>query len=102
MIAVDTLDPHHDEFADPPEIRSQRGNPGNVDEVFLHAAIAMNEQPYDSVVVEDSVPGVQAARAAGMRAFAYAGAPYADRYGLARAGGQLFDDMRTLPGLVLS
>src|SRR5690242_19349564 len=51
-----------------------RGKP--FPDLFLHAAIAMNEQPYDSVVVEDSVPGVQAARAAGMRAFAYAGAPY--------------------------
>jgi beta-phosphoglucomutase-like phosphatase (HAD superfamily) len=77
-----------------------RGKP--FPDLFLHAAIAMNEQPYDSVVVEDSVPGVQAARSAGMRAFAYAGAPYADRDGLAKAGGRLFDDMRKLPGLVMS
>ena len=48
-------------------------------DLFLHAAIAMNEQPFDSIVVEDSVPGVQAAQAAGMRALAYAGAPHADR-----------------------
>ena len=76
-----------------------RGKP--FPDLFLHAAIAMNEQPFDSVVVEDSVPGIQAARAAGMRALAYAGAPHADRKGLAGAGGVLFDDMSKLPGLVL-
>ena len=45
----------------------------------------MNVQPFDCVVVEDSVPGVQAARSAGMRALAYAGEPYANR-GRSRAG----------------
>jgi HAD superfamily hydrolase (TIGR01509 family) len=77
-----------------------RGKP--FPDLFLHAAIAMNEQPFDSIVVEDSVPGIQAARSAGMRALAYAGAPYADRESLAKAGGTLFDDMEQLPGLVLS
>ena len=76
-----------------------RGKP--FPDLFLHAAIAMNVQPFDCVVVEDSVPGIQAARAAGMRALAYAGAPYADRDGLVAAGGLLFDDMKQLPGLVL-
>ncbi len=46
----------------------------------------MNQQPFDCVVVEDSLPGIQAARSAGMRALAYAGAPYADREALARGG----------------
>ncbi|HYD07690.1 MAG TPA: HAD family phosphatase [Reyranella sp.] len=77
-----------------------RGKP--FPDLFLHAAIAMNEQPFDSIVVEDSVPGIQAACSAGMRALAYAGAPYADREALARAGGLLFEDMAQLPGLVLS
>src|SRR6267142_236425 len=53
-----------------------------VPDLFLHAAISMNVQPFDCVVVEDSLPGVQAARSAGMRVLAYAGAPYADRDGL--------------------
>jgi HAD superfamily hydrolase (TIGR01509 family) len=77
-----------------------RGKP--FPDLFLHAAIQMNAQPFDCVVVEDSVPGVQAARAAGMRVLAYAGAPYADRDGLGDAGGFLFTDMRQLPELVLS
>jgi len=76
-----------------------RGKP--FPDLFLHAAIDMNEQPFDCVVVEDSVPGVQAARAAGMRALAYAGAPHADRDGLGAAGGYLFNDMKLLPELVL-
>ena len=75
-----------------------RGKPSP--DLFLHAALAMNMQPSDCIVVEDSVPGVQAAKAAGMRALAYAGAPYAARMGLAEAGGLLFDDMKELPALV--
>ena len=77
-----------------------RGKP--FPDLFLHAAIEMNEQPFVCTVVEDSVPGIQAARAAGMRALAYAGAPYADRASLAKAGGILFDDMKQLPALVQS
>jgi HAD superfamily hydrolase (TIGR01509 family) len=76
-----------------------RGKP--FPDLFLHAAIGMNTQPFDCTVVEDSVPGIQAARSAGMRALAYAGAPYADRAALAAAGGELFDDMKSLPDLVL-
>jgi len=76
-----------------------RGKP--FPDLFLHAAIQMNVQPFDCVVVEDSVPGIQAAKSAGMRALAYAGAPYADADALAKAGGFLFDDMKDLPELVL-
>ena len=76
-----------------------RGKP--FPDLFLHAALSMNVQPFDCVVVEDSVPGIQAAKSAGMRALAYAGAPYADRDALAKAGGFLFKDMKELPELVL-
>ena len=75
-----------------------RGKP--FPDLFLHAAIRMDVQPFDCTVIEDSVPGVQAARSAGMRVLAYAGAPYADRAALAKAGGETFDDMRLLPGLL--
>ncbi len=77
-----------------------RGKP--FPDLFLHAAISMNVQPFECVVVKDSVPGVQAARSAGMRALAYAGEPYANRDVLRQAGGQVFDDMNQLPGLVLA
>ena len=77
-----------------------RGKP--FPDLFLHAAISMNVQPFDCVVVEDSVPGVRAARSAGMRALAYAGEPYANRDALQKAGGRVFDDMKQLPDLVLA
>jgi HAD superfamily hydrolase (TIGR01509 family) len=76
-----------------------RGKP--FPDLFLHAALSLDVQPFDCVVIEDSVPGVQAARSAGMRVLAYAGEPYADRAGLGAAGGELFDDMKKLPDLVL-
>ena len=76
----------------------RRGKP--FPDLFLKAAIEMNEQPFDCVVVEDSVPGVQAARSAGMRVLGYVGAPYADRDAMAAAGAFLFGDMTQLPALV--
>ena len=74
-----------------------RGKP--FPDLFLHAAIQMNEQPFDCAVVEDSLPGVQAARAAGMRALAYVGATYSDSAALQAAGGRTFDSMSSLPML---
>ncbi|MFA7767897.1 HAD family hydrolase [Streptomyces sp. NPDC048723] len=74
-----------------------RGKPAP--DLFLHAARQMGIDPAACVVVEDSRPGVQAARAAGMRAFGYAGGlTPAER--LAGPGTVVFDDMRELPGLV--
>lgn len=67
-------------------------------DLFLHAARAMGFDPATTAVVEDSVPGVQAARAAGMRALAFAGDT--DPGALADAGGEVFDDMARLPGLL--
>jgi HAD superfamily hydrolase (TIGR01509 family) len=68
-------------------------------DLFLHAARQMGADPRHCVVVEDSHWGVEAARAAGMRAFGYAG-------GLTRAerlegpGTIVFADMRELPELL--
>ena len=76
----------------------KRGKP--FPDLFLHAAIAMNEQPFDCVVVEDSVPGVQAAKSAGMRVLGYTGAPHTDRDAMGAAGAFLFNDMKQLPDLV--
>jgi HAD superfamily hydrolase (TIGR01509 family) len=76
----------------------ERGKP--FPDLFLHAASEMGFAPEECVVVEDAVPGVKAARAAGMRVFGYHGDPHSDRDGLAAAGATLFDDMRELPGLL--
>ncbi len=67
-------------------------------DLFLHAARAMGFDPATTAVVEDSVPGVQAARAAGMRALAFARNTDADL--LAAVGGEPFEDMAQLPGLL--
>lgn len=75
-----------------------RGKPAP--DLFLFAAERMGASPADSVVIEDSSAGAQAARAAGMRAYGYVGAPHTDRTGLVEAGAIVFDDMRTLPALL--
>jgi HAD superfamily hydrolase (TIGR01509 family) len=68
-------------------------------DLFLHAAERMGVAPERCAVVEDSRYGVEAARAAGMRAFAYAGGlTPAER--LAGPGTTVFDDMRQLPSLL--
>jgi HAD superfamily hydrolase (TIGR01509 family) len=68
-------------------------------DLFLHAASRMGAAPERCAVVEDSVYGVDAAIAAGMRAFAYAGGvTAADR--LTRPGVVVFDDMHRLAGLL--
>jgi HAD superfamily hydrolase (TIGR01509 family) len=68
-----------------------RGKPAP--DLFLHAARAMGWDPGSTAVVEDSAPGVQAGRAAGMAVFAYR---------LDAEGATRFDDMRALPGLLAS
>jgi HAD superfamily hydrolase (TIGR01509 family) len=67
-------------------------------DLFLHAAAAMGFEPARCVVVEDAVPGVEAALAAGMTALGYAPPGSNDR--LARAGARNFTSMAELPGLL--
>jgi len=67
-------------------------------DLFLHAARQMGFDPATTAVVEDSLPGVLAARAAGMRALAFTRHTNADE--LAAAGGEPFEDMAELPGLL--
>jgi len=68
-------------------------------DLFLHAAEQMEANPAGCVVVEDSRPGVEAARAAGMRVLAFAG-------GLTPAelldgpDTIVFEDMHELAGLL--
>jgi HAD superfamily hydrolase (TIGR01509 family) len=68
-------------------------------DLFLHAAARLGADPAACAVVEDSRYGVEAARAAGMRAYGYTGGlTPPDR--LAGPGTVLFDDMRRLPDLL--
>lgn len=68
-------------------------------DLFLLAAERMGAQPADCVVIEDSVPGIQGGRAAGMRVLAYC-AQHNDGDALIAAGGEPFHHMRELPGLI--
>ena len=68
-------------------------------DLFLYTAATLGAAPADCAVVEDSASGVEAARAAGMRVFGYAGGltPAAR---LAGEGTVVFDGMRDLPALL--
>ena len=67
-------------------------------DLFLHAAAQMGFDPARTTVVEDTVPGVQAGRAAGMRVLGFARFTTAQE--LEAAGAEVFDDMVRLPGLL--
>ncbi|HEX9993702.1 MAG TPA: HAD family hydrolase [Acidimicrobiales bacterium] len=75
-----------------------RGKPAP--DLFLHAAARMGADPARCAVVEDSPFGLEAALAAGMRPYAYAGGLIPTRR-LALPGVTLVDDLRDLPGLLL-
>jgi HAD superfamily hydrolase (TIGR01509 family) len=68
-------------------------------DLFLHAAARMGAIPAGCVVVEDSRSGVQAARAAGMRALAFAGGLTPPEL-LEGPDTIVFGEMRELPGLL--
>jgi HAD superfamily hydrolase (TIGR01509 family) len=74
-----------------------RGKPAP--DLFLHAAEAMGVEAAGCVVVEDSRPGVAAARAAGMRALAFTGGLSPSDL-LEGPNTVLFDDMRELPRIL--
>ena len=80
----------------------KRGKPAP--DLFLYAAEQMQASPERCVVIEDSIPGVTAALAAGMPVLGFHGGSHC-RPGYAEtlraAGATLtFDDMRQLPGLI--
>jgi len=77
-------------------VEVERGKPHP--DLFLHAAYEMGVAPTACVVVEDSIRGVQAAVAAGMRVFGYADLTDADA--LAAAGARVFRSMSELPALL--
>ncbi|MGE5158842.1 MAG: HAD-IA family hydrolase, partial [Gemmatimonas sp.] len=73
-------------------------------DLFLFAATRMNTPPGQCLVIEDSVPGVSGARAAGMAVLGFHGGSHCgdDHAELLRNAGALatFADMRQLPGLI--
>jgi HAD superfamily hydrolase (TIGR01509 family) len=74
-------------------------------DLFLHAAKSMNTQPEECVVIEDSPAGIEAAKRAGMKVFAFTGGTHARggrlEAALASLGPDLiFGDMLELPGLL--
>lgn len=68
-------------------------------DLFLYAAERMGAGPAGCVVVEDSRPGVEAARAADMRVLAFAGG-LSPAEVLEGPDTVVFDDMRELPALL--
>ena len=68
-------------------------------DLFLHAAATLGVPPDRCAVVEDSRYGIEAARAAGMRAFGYAGG-LTPRDRLAGPATTVFDHMHELPDLL--
>lgn len=75
-----------------------RGKPAP--DLFQHAAARMGVPAAACVVVEDSGPGVRAARAAGMRVLGYAGGLTPAELLVAAGAQQVFHDMRELPALL--
>ena len=80
----------------------ERGKPAP--DLFLFAASQMRAVPAQCIVIEDSIPGITGALAAGMTVLGFHGGSHC-RPGydetLRAAGAALtFDDMRQLPGLI--
>jgi HAD superfamily hydrolase (TIGR01509 family) len=75
-------------------------------DVFLHAAAQMGHDPAECIVIEDSVPGVEAGIRAGMRVIGFTGAAHDPRLmarKLAAAGARdVAAHMRELPAIVRS
>lgn len=74
-------------------------------DLFLFAAAEMQVAPWRCVVIEDSIAGVEAGKAAGMRVFGFTGGSHVDPAlhapRLLDSGADLtFQRMRDLPGLL--
>jgi HAD superfamily hydrolase (TIGR01509 family) len=80
-----------------------RGKPAP--DLFLFAAAQMKTAPERCLVIEDSIPGITGARAAGMTVFGFHGGSHCasgHAETLRTAGAAVtFDDMRQLPALIM-
>ena len=77
---------------------SMVARPKPAPDLYLYAAAQLGQAPERCLVIEDSVSGVRAAVAAGMRVFGYAADANADA--LAAEGARPFSDMAELPELI--
>lgn len=80
----------------------ERGKPAP--DLFLFAASQMNTSSSRCIVVEDSIPGVTAAKAAGMTVIGFTGGSHCRPYDADRLRGAgaatVIADMRALPALI--
>lgn len=89
----------HDRFAGRIFSATEVANGKPAPDLFLHAADSLGVEPARCAVVEDSRYGVEAARAAGMRSFGYAGGLTPANW-LEGPGTVVFEDMAALPALL--
>jgi HAD superfamily hydrolase (TIGR01509 family) len=79
-----------------------RGKPAP--DIFLYAAERLGAGPARCLVIEDSLPGIRAAKAAGMTAFGFAGGSHCraghDEMLVAAGADLVFSAMRDLPRLI--
>ncbi len=78
----------------------KRGKP--YPDVFEFAAREMGMEIKTSIVIEDSVSGVLAGRAAGARVLGYCGDSFTDQVKMKNAGAELFNDMNEAMGIILA
>ena len=78
------------------EVGSWKPDPG----LFLYAAQTLGVHPSRCVVVEDSLSGILAAKAAGMRVLGFTGGDPEIELELGAAGADLFHRMSDLPALL--
>jgi len=69
-------------------------------DLFLYTLDQMGFAAAQAVIIEDSIPGVQAAVAASVRVLGYVGDPFTDRKAMVREGAEIFDSMSMVPSLL--
>jgi HAD superfamily hydrolase (TIGR01509 family) len=94
LAVVVTADRIHSAY----DVIARGGNGKPAPDLFLEAAAAEGVDPADCVVVEDSLPGVRAALAAGMDCLAFC--PDGDGGRLRAAGAVPFASMHDLPAIL--
>lgn len=94
----------YDRFAPHIFSASEVANGKPAPDLFLHAAARMDVTPARCVVIEDSIAGITAARAAGMTALGFHGGSHCGPASAARlreaGAAATFDDMRQLPDMI--